>query len=121
MKLPLKFLGFGIMLFVSFVVSAQRQAPKERQGKATIRSCSSISDVSRKKLCFEETKRRAAWLLALNDLRTTGGGATHGGASDCASTAENECSSHLDTVDSLEWDSKSEICVWTCRAIAPAP
>jgi hypothetical protein len=73
---------FGLIFVVSFVVGAESKDHKqEKQRKAVIHSCRSISDVSQRKLCFEEKKRRVARRRALNDILAIGpdGGSTQGG------------------------------------------
>ena len=89
-------------------------------GRAVVANCPT-SDLGSYKICLREQRVvRAA--RALNDilvLSLDDGGLQGGGAADCAATAEADCGSTLDDVDSLEYN--DGICVWTCKAFAVEP
>ena len=79
-----------------------------------IQDCRHVAERDARSLCMQSMRdgavRRAVDLL----LRAPGAGGLEGPASDCAATAEEDCShgGHPSGIDTFEYD--DGICVWTC-------
>jgi len=119
-----KILSFFLPLALALIVStpvATYSADYKKEGakKVMIIPCLSISDTAARKLCSKERDLRIA-RRALDILSVGPGDSTHGGASDCAATAEADCEGSLQGgVGTLSYE--DGICIWTCTIFAPNP
>jgi len=111
----LSIFAFTTLLFSNVYATGHK---KEETKSIEIIPCLSIVNDSARSLCNRERKLRMA-RRALNILSLDPGDSTHGGAADCAATAEDDCAGMLEDVDTLSYE--GGVCSWTCKAFAIPP